>query len=237
MTRTAIKIPVPEAILGSLLAVGLAVGLALALVAQSGSHLVSADGHHKKLTVRVTNVTRGQVLSPPVVVVHGPGLAPLFTTGEPASPELASVAEDAKSDDLVALLSHDPSVRAVVVGAGPIPPGETETVEIDAGHRFDRISIVGMLVTTNDGFYGLRSAASPRTGAVAYELPAYDAGSEANNELCGFIPGPPCGSVGVRDTGDAEGFVHIHAGIHGIGDLVPSRDDWRNPVAKVVVSR
>lgn len=214
-----------------------ALALALALVALAGSHPVAADGHGKKLTVEITNVTRGQILSPPVVVVHGSRLPPIFTTGEPASPELAAVAEDAMSDDLVALLSHDPRVRAVVVGAGPIPPGDTETIEIPAGYRFDRISVVGMLVTTNDGFYGLRSASTPLAGSLAYELPAYDAGSEANNELCGFIPGPPCGNPGVRDPDGAEGFVHIHAGIHGIGDLVPARDDWRNPVAKVVVSR
>ncbi len=216
---------------------------ALALVALSGSHPVAAHdhghghGHGHKLTVAITNLTRGQILSPPVVVVHGPRLAPLFTTGEPASPELASVAEEAMNDGLVALLSHNPNVREVVVGGGPILPGATERVEISGGDPYDRISIVGMLVTTNDGFYGLRLAATPREGAVSYELPAYDAGSETNNELCGFIPGPPCNSHGVRDTSEAEGFVHIHAGIHGIGDLIPARDDWRNPVAKVVVVR
>jgi hypothetical protein len=209
---------------------------ALALVALSSPRPAAAGGK-APLTVDVTNLTRGQVLSPPVVVVHSPRLHPIFTTGEPASPELAMVAEDAMNGALVTLLSADPNVRAVVVGAGPIPPGQTERVEIPAGHRFDRITIVGMLVTTNDGFYGLRSGPTPNHGPLVFELPAYDAGSETNNELCAFIPGPPCGSVGAHDTSAAEGFVHIHAGIHGIGDLVPARDDWRNPVAKVVVRR
>ena len=50
-----------------------------------------------------------------------------------------------------------------------------------------------------------------------------------------FIPGPPCGNAGVRDTGNAEGFVHVHAGVHGIGDLVAADHDWRNPVAKITI--
>ena len=67
--------------------------------------------------------------------------------------------------------------------------------------------------------------------------PVYDAGSEANTESCLSIPGPPCGSAGFRDTADAEGFVHVHSGIHGIGDLAPQRYDWRNPGAYVTVRR
>lgn len=69
------------------------------------------------------------------------------------------------------------------------------------------------------------------------EAEAYDAGSEANSESCTYIPGPPCGNAEVRDTGDAEGFVHVHAGVHGIGDLDPAMHDWRNPVAEITIKR
>jgi hypothetical protein len=31
--------------------------------------------------------------------------------------------------------------------------------------------------------------------------------------------------------------VHIHAGMHGIGDLDASVRDWRNPVAQVTIRR
>ena len=41
------------------------------------------------LTVYITNITQGQILSPVVVVTHRAGAAPLFTPGEPASDELA----------------------------------------------------------------------------------------------------------------------------------------------------
>jgi len=41
------------------------------------------------------------------------------------------------------------------------------------------------------------------------------------------------GSPGVG----GEGSVHIHAGIHGIGDLTSADFDWRNPTAKIVITR
>jgi hypothetical protein len=31
--------------------------------------------------------------------------------------------------------------------------------------------------------------------------------------------------------------VHIHSGIHGVGDAIPAILDWRNPVAKIVIER
>ena len=38
---------------------------------------------------------------------------------------------------------------------------------------------------------------------------------------------PHCDSGGVRDTAAAEGYVHVHAGIHSLGDLDPAIYDWR----------
>ena len=76
-----------------------------------------------------------------------------------------------------------------------------------------------------------------REATVQYQTNAYDAGSEANNEICAFIPGPSCGIFFVRDPEGAEGYVHIHAGIHGIGDLSPAQFDWRNPGAKITIRR
>jgi hypothetical protein len=31
--------------------------------------------------------------------------------------------------------------------------------------------------------------------------------------------------------------VHLHSGIHGVGDLDPSVRDWRNPVIQVTIER
>ncbi|MCH6583458.1 MAG: hypothetical protein E2O37_00035 [Proteobacteria bacterium] len=69
--------------------------------------------------------------------------------------------------------------------------------------------------------------------------PAYDAGSETNDESCANIPGPPdgCTGAGVSPDDDGEGYVHIHAGIHGISDLIAADRDWRNPVARITIRR
>ncbi len=212
--------------------------LSLALAAVCGALLalsprVLADGF-QYVDVTVTNITKGQIISPPVVASHRADFA-LFDVGQPASPELAGVAEDALNGPLVAALQADPRVFDVATGAAPIPPGQSATVRIGIRGRFDHVSAVGMLVVTNDTFFAVRGRA-PRVGARMFRSPGYDAGSEENNELCAFIPGPPCGNAGVR-TGTSEGYVYINNGIHGVGDLAPAQFDWRNPVARVVMRR
>ena len=66
--------------------------------------------------------------------------------------------------------------------------------------------------------------------------PGYDGGSEINDELCANIPGPHCGGAAFSDD-DGEGYVHIHPGIFGVGDLQASEHDWKNPIAKITVRR
>ena len=216
-----------------------------ALAATSSVGLMSViaaddDDGRTRYEVTVTNLTRGQIFSPAVVATHKRGLDPLFTLGSAASSELAAVAEDAVNGPLVDALNDDPKVKDVETifgAAGPIMPGESASVEIEAGGSFRNVTLVGMLVTTNDAFYALNGVRGPKRGSDMHRSPAYDSGTEANNEDCDFIPGPPCGMPGVRDTAGAEGYVHIHAGIHGGADLVPADHDWRNPVAKVTIRR
>ena len=186
--------------------------------------------------VTVTNLTRGQIISPAVVATHTDKLDPLFTLGSPASDELVAVAEDAVNGPLVDALSGDKNVKDVQTTGGPIMPGESASVVVGTAGKFRNITVVGMLVTTNDAFFALKGVRGPKRGSDTHFSPAYDAGSEANNESCAFIPGPPCGNPDVH-TEEAEGYVHIHAGIHGIGNLDPAVHDWRNPVAKVTIRR
>ena len=70
---------------------------------------------------------------------------------------------------------------------------------------------------------------------MTYLANAYDAGSETNDELSSTVAG--LGGEGYSPNDSGEGFVHIHGGVHGIGDLVAATMDWRNPVAKIVIQR
>ncbi len=200
-----------------------------------------------RFEVTVTNLTRGQTFTPVLVASHRAGTR-LFTPGQPASPELATVAEEGDVAPLAAVLQGSPEVRDVA-DSGPPPggfvlPGQSVTLTVRVGGGFDHVSVVAMLIPTNDGFFAINGAAGPRGDAELTLLsPAYDAGSERNDELCLSIPGPNavtgCGGPndGQAPVGGEEGYVHIHAGIHGIGDLAPAERDWRNPVALVTIRR
>ena len=207
-----------------------AVLLLLAPAAQAQS-----DGGSTTLEVTITNLTPGQIISPPLVVTHDANFQ-LFALGAPASPGLAALAEDAEPPPLIDEIDDDPSVFDIQVGGDVILPGATMTIEIEATSQFRYVSLAGMLVTTNDTFFAARGIRASTGGGATVLSPGYDAGSEENNEDCAFIPGPPCGNAGVG-TGSSEGFVHINSGIHGIASLAPAEFDWRNPVAFVSVQR
>ncbi|CAN0367817.1 unnamed protein product, partial [Ectocarpus sp. 13 AM-2016] len=68
-------------------------------------------------------------------------------------------------------------------------------------------------------------------------------GTEKNNEKCTCMPGRACpaspltsGAMENHGRG-SEGFIHVHRGIQGVGDLSQADYDWKNPVAEVVVSK
>ena len=219
----------------------------IALSALAGAALLwsaapaSAQFGAAKYRVTITNLTKGQILAPAIVATHTESATPLYRMGEPASPELAGVAEDAMLDPMVDMLANDADVLDVqlITGVnGPILPGETASVEVDSLGQYNRVSLVSMLVTTNDSFAGISNVRGPNLGTGVHFAPALDAGTEANTESCEHIPGPPCNNGGVRVTEGAEGYVYVSPGISGEGDdLSQSGYDWRNPVARVAITR
>ena len=203
----------------------------------SGSS-VYADGYShsdRRYAVTITNITANQTFTPLLVVTHKSSIS-LFQVGDESSPELATIAESgniAPMADLLNSLRH--AVFATADSGGLLGPGESVTVKVAGHHKFDRLSVVGMLIPTNDTFVALNSVKLSHLQR-SHVVPAYDAGSEYNDELCANIPGPVCGGAGLSAE-DGEGFVHISSGIHGIGDLQPANYDWRNPVASISVRR
>ena len=192
-------------------------------------------GYGRKYEITITNITRGQIFSPPVAISHKWGFQ-LFELGAPAADWLSQLAEDGLPGPLIDHVSGLQSVLDTDVAPGPVLPGGTATLYLVAKGSFKYISVAGMLVSSNDAFLAVTNKRVSRFGKTTAHAVAYDSGSESNTEDCASIPGPPCGNVGVRDIGHAEGYVHVHAGIHGIGDdLKPENHDWNNPVAIVTI--
>jgi len=208
----------------------------LFLTALLGSAAALADDSaERRYAVTVTNITSNQTFTPLLVATHRHSVS-FFQVGEAASEEIVAIAEGGDIGPLASLLISRPDkVYATADSGGLLGPGHSVTVEISASKKFNRVSLVGMLIPTNDTFVALNSVALPRYYA-SHTVPAYDAGSEYNDELCANIPGPVCGGAGPSDE-DGEGFIHTSPGIHGIGDLEASAYDWRNPVARISIKR
>ena len=198
-------------------------------------------GNHKPHTyaVTITNITSNQVFTPVLVASHTKRVS-FFELGAEPSDELADQAEGGATDGLQMKLDSlpryvmDTNTSGITPNGDPlIDPGESVTIHITGSRKFNRFSLAGMLLPTNDTFVAIDSAPLARPNPARMAL-AYDAGSEMNDELCLNIPGPQCGGSPFSE-GLAEGFVHISRGISGEGDLKASDYDWRNPVARVTV--
>ena len=203
------------------------------------------DDQPRRYEVSITNLTRGQQFTPILVASHKNSVQ-LFKLGAPASPGLATLAEEGNTAPLTAELVALPGTGQVVTGfspTGPLTnPGATTKVIVEGRRGFARLSVAAMLIPTNDAFFAINGIELPHDDdTLTVTAPAYDAGSEKNDELCVSIPGPlfaECnGSGGGAKAGGGEGYVHIHAGIHGIGNLPAAVRDWRNPVALITVRR
>jgi len=215
----------------------LALGFAMA-AAVSFPVAAARDGPLYEVTI--TNATYGQQFTPLLLVTHRSSLR-LFEVGTPASPGLATLAEDGNVGPLRAVLDGEPAVNMTAAGAGLTNPGTTVTLTIRGHPLRDRLSIAAMLIPTNDAFVALNAVDLPVNGSATYTARVYDAGSEINDEKCSSIPGPnfdECGGPGGGGTpGNGEGYVHVHRGIHGVGNFFPADRTWQNPVAFIRVTR
>jgi hypothetical protein len=189
--------------------------------------------------VTVTNITYQQQFTPLLLVTHQPTIA-LFAFGAPASSGLRTLAEEGNVAPLKSALDALPEVEQTVAGNSLLNPGKSISFRIRGNPRRDKPSLAAMLIPTNDAFVALNGVALPQSSATHTAL-AYDAGTEVNDELCASIPGPmfaECGGPGGgAAVGGGEGFVHVHRGIHGVGQLIAANRDWRNPVATITIRR
>jgi len=202
----------------------------------------------KMYRVTITNITNSIIFTPILVASHRKKIL-IFELGEEASPALAEIAESGSAASLATMLANN---GADVDNSGaPLFPGHSVDVYVSAEYGARRITVASMLLPTNDGFFALNGVKVPKRGSATYYSPGYDAGSEGNDDDCASIPGPQCGGAALSADADTdEGYVHIHRGLKDGVSNVPATDpagdpspfaehvfDWRNPVAKITITR
>ncbi len=210
---------------------------ALQTAAISGLLLASSAVYagERVYDVTITNLTNLITFTPILVASTRRGVT-FFEGGSAASEGLTIIAESGDVASLAAALTAD-GAADVQNSGGLLRPGESVTVEIRTKKHVRRISVASMMLPTNDGFIAVQNIKAPKKGSKTVYSPGYDAGTEPNDEICANIPGPRCGGEGLSPEVDGEGYVHIHRGMHGIGDLAADVYDWRNPVAKITITR
>ena len=219
--------------------------IAAAATATSAGAAPKRDTGPATYTVTIENLTDGQYLTPPNWATHSAADS-VFSISRPASAGVAAVAENGGvptlAAELSAALDQTGAGDSGVGASAPIPPGGSVTFHITTDQ--DRISVVSMLICTNDGFAGLDTKKLPtRDGQTkSFNLQGYDAGTELNTERnADIVPAPFCDGDGAG-TGESNpdlaenGVITHHRGIVGSGDL-DAGFDWNGPVARITVTR
>ena len=220
-----------------------AIGLGLAITL-TNTLAQANESETRAYEVSITNITSENQFTPILAATHN-RRAGMFTLGNAPRVGLAILAETGSTGTLEASLGASSNVGAVgtfLPDNGPDGPpltfaGNTVEFTIESPANFRYFSVASMILPTNDSFVALDTVPLPSSGSVTHLALGYDAGSEHNDEICADIPGPTCGGSGEFSGFNGEGFVHISPGIHGAGDLSVAEYDWRNPVAKVVITR
>jgi hypothetical protein len=203
-------------------------------------------------SVTIENLTGGQWFTPPLVATHQGGEG-LFEVGAPASLGAREIAENGNLQPMLDRLNASDHVSDVVVAVAgtppPLAPGASVSFTIDAqpGARF--LSVMSMLICTNDGFTGLDGQRLPsRVGQqIVLDTNAYDAGSEINTEDFADLV-PPCPvltnvpsmdpGTGMSDPALAEnGVIRMHAGVVGNDDLDAALHGFSSPVGRITIRR
>jgi len=192
----------------------------------------------------VSNLTNNQPFSPLAVSIHGANYT-AWSIGTESSLGLEMLAEGGAT---AGFFSEATAAGAYVTVSGdaPIFSGESGTLEIESTLNNEmELTIATMLINTNDafsGFHGLDLTSMEIGDEVTVLLPVYDAGTEANNELVGTIPGPADNGEGFNVARDDVDVVARHSGVVTNADgyaesVLDSSHSFDAPVAKLVLKR
>ncbi|WP_325893750.1 spondin domain-containing protein [Grimontia sp. NTOU-MAR1] len=198
----------------------------------------------EEYSVTVENMTDAQPMSPVTLLTHSKPNT-LFEVGQPVSLALEKLAEGGDNSEVVAYEKRH-HVEEALSGASPLAPGASENFTIKLKHRKTRyLSVASMLVNTNDAIVAesdidLRKLHPGQS--ITITLPVWDAGTEANSETQGTIPGPAAGGEGFNAARDDIDRLRIHPGVlsadEGLEDsALKYRHRFLNPGAKVTIKR
>jgi hypothetical protein len=193
--------------------------------------------------VTLKNLTYAQPMAPMAVAYHSKDVS-IFEVGQSAGLGLEKLAEGGDNSALLFELSENSAVVSSIGGTGLILPSKSDTVTIE-GNSSECISVLAMLVNTNDAFAGVDcvDVSSLKTGeTIMLTLPTYDAGTEGNSETGASIPGPAGGGEGFNASRDDRGFVSVHSGVLTQDDglntsALTEAHKWDNPAASVMIER
>lgn len=162
-----------------------------------------------QVDITVTNLTQGIYFTPIIVAAHT-GDASLYQIGQAASPELQAMAEGGSLDGLESILM---SVGADIQ-KDPVPgllaPAMSTMTSIDTSDGNNYLSLAAMMLPTNDGFVGLSSWMIPtEPGTYHIHLNAYDAGTEANDEIVNGGGAPGTAGIPASPGGSGTGGTGV----------------------------
>ena len=190
--------------------------------------------------IKVMNLTYAQPLSPITGVLHGD--EKMWMVGSTASTALEKLAESGDNSDFIA----QESIIASMADGGVLLPGSSATITISTTDvSATHLSVTTMLVNTNDAFSGLTGLELSNfeiDQTQSWNLNVYDAGTEANSEAAGTIPGPADGGTGFDAMRDDIDLVTLHSGVvsqdDGLTDSVLTQAHrFDNPAIKLTITR
>ena len=194
--------------------------------------------------ITLKNLSYNQPFSPLAVVVDTMQ-TDYWSIGQASSAALEQLAE---SGDNSALLAEvDAQAHYSGSGAGLILPAAQELIDIQfsADSAVAYLSVATMLVNSNDAFAGVQGV-DLSTLAMGEQMKlavmTYDAGTEANTEMAGTIPGPADGGQGFNADRDDVDYVAMHPGVvantlENSATVLNQSHRFDAPVAQLIITR
>ena len=196
-------------------------------------------------TVKVTNLTTNQPLSPLAVVLHT-GSYVGWEFGQAVSAGLEVLAEGGDSTDFLAEAGMATGVTGAAAGTSVVGPGASDTLQVTGIASQDlQLTAATMLVNTNDAFTGVTGKTIGSLGLneqMTFSILPFDAGTEVNSETAGTIPGPAGNGTGYEAGGADYSFVSIHGGVVTQDDGLTTSDlfeshRFMSPVGQLTITR